>query len=322
MTRNSTFFLGLLVAFAQVPAAWGGEVISGIEAGIARPIDSLDDATEAGAALGPFVGYKFNDVIGLVGQGHAIAFETTDRPGIRDDDVTWALGATAGPRLSIPLNGAEIFATGQAGYFAGPSDDSAIDESSFGYLIGGGVNLPVRRNLLMGVFGRYHRLDQQAYSGGDVKFAVGGISLTWRCAEELPPPPAPVAKAPPVEEKMEEAAIPVQKKIVLRGVNFAYDSSAISEAASPILEEVVSVLKENSEIKVVAEGHTDGRGSDAYNEKLSERRAASVVSYLVDGGVAAKRLRSVGFGESRPVASNLNDEGRAQNRRVELRIEK
>jgi outer membrane protein OmpA-like peptidoglycan-associated protein len=69
----------------------------------------------------------------------------------------------------------------------------------------------------------------------------------------------------------------------------------------------------------VVEGHTDSTGADAYNQALSERRANSVLRYLVDAGVPASRLSAQGFGESQPVADNDTAEGRAQNRRVVLR---
>jgi outer membrane protein OmpA-like peptidoglycan-associated protein len=71
---------------------------------------------------------------------------------------------------------------------------------------------------------------------------------------------------------------------------------------------------------VIAEGHTDTVGSAEYNQKLSERRADAVRRYLINGGIMPERIRTEGFGESKPVASNDTDEGRAQNRRVELRV--
>lgn len=67
-------------------------------------------------------------------------------------------------------------------------------------------------------------------------------------------------------------------------------------------------------------GHTDAKGSDSYNQNLSERRAASVRQYLVGKGIASSRMTSVGHGESQPVATNETDEGRALNRRVELKV--
>jgi OOP family OmpA-OmpF porin len=71
---------------------------------------------------------------------------------------------------------------------------------------------------------------------------------------------------------------------------------------------------------VVCEGHTDSRGTEAYNDALSMRRARSVRDYLIKGGIPSKDIKVEGFGETKPVASNDTDEGRQQNRRVELRL--
>ena len=76
-------------------------------------------------------------------------------------------------------------------------------------------------------------------------------------------------------------------------------------------------MKTNPKLKASIEAHTDSVGSDAYNQKLSERRAASTVKALTDLGVDSSRIKAVGFGETRPVASNETAEGRAENRRVE-----
>jgi len=86
----------------------------------------------------------------------------------------------------------------------------------------------------------------------------------------------------------------------------------------PMLHEAALVLKKNPEIKVEIDGHTDNIGSAAYNMKLSERRAKSVMKYFVDNGIEAQRLTTKNFGFTRPAASNDTDQGRAQNRRVEL----
>ena len=101
-------------------------------------------------------------------------------------------------------------------------------------------------------------------------------------------------------------------------VMFEFDSAEIKSEAYPMLNEAVLILKENPEIKIEIDGHTDNKGSAAYNMGLSERRAKSVMKYFVDNGVEAEQLTTKGFGFSKPAASNKTKEGRAKNRRVEL----
>jgi OOP family OmpA-OmpF porin len=113
---------------------------------------------------------------------------------------------------------------------------------------------------------------------------------------------------------------PVAEKIVLRGVNFDFDKSAIRPDSAVILDEAVSLLSGAPDRQVRIEGHTCSMGPDAYNQGLSERRAASVRQYLVEHGIAASRLNSIGFGEARPMTTNDTREGRALNRRVELQV--
>jgi len=121
---------------------------------------------------------------------------------------------------------------------------------------------------------------------------------------------------------------PVPVTIDLRGVNFDFDKSTLRPDAIATLNEAIEVLKKYPELKVEVAGHTDSIGSDAYNQKLSERRAKAVYNYLTSNGVDAGRLTGPdGFGESRPIAPNTNPdgsdnpEGRAQNRRTELNVQ-
>jgi outer membrane protein OmpA-like peptidoglycan-associated protein len=106
----------------------------------------------------------------------------------------------------------------------------------------------------------------------------------------------------------------------LKGVNFDYDSAALRADARPILDEAVTTLKRYPQLRVEVAGHTDDRGSDAYNLDLSQRRAQAVLDYFVQMGIDAARLVPKGYGETAPVADNATDAGRAKNRRVELRI--
>jgi len=104
----------------------------------------------------------------------------------------------------------------------------------------------------------------------------------------------------------------------LYGILFDTDSARIRPESQPTLDEVVRLLSSEPGWSLTIEGHTDATGTPAHNQTLSEQRAASVRDYLVSKGAAASRLNSVGFGQSKPVADNATELGRAQNRRVEL----
>ena len=88
------------------------------------------------------------------------------------------------------------------------------------------------------------------------------------------------------------------------------------------IKTVANFMGENPDYSVILEGHTDSTGSAAYNQKLSERRAAAVAGALQNFGVDAGKISSVGYGESQPIATNATKEGRAQNRRVDAKFRK
>ncbi len=116
----------------------------------------------------------------------------------------------------------------------------------------------------------------------------------------------------------------LQKKINLEGrarlygILFEVDSAAIRGESKPVLNEVVKLLQEKADWKFLIEGHTDASGSDQRNQTLSQQRADAVKAHLVAAGIAENRLKTAGFGKSKPVADNATELGRAQNRRVEL----
>lgn len=166
--------------------------------------------------------------------------------------------------------------------------------------------------------------DHPAYPGAA---AIGAGSLAAVCgllghaifdkevvAPPAPPPPPPLAPTP------EPLPPPSSKRIVLRGVHFDFNKSDIRPDSRPILNEAAEILKENPEVRISVEGHTDAIGSDAYNEQLSLRRAEAVFRYLVNHGITPERMDVTGYGKRRPVADNETEAGRAQNRRVELYV--
>jgi len=104
-----------------------------------------------------------------------------------------------------------------------------------------------------------------------------------------------------------------------RGLLFDFDKSDVKAKYGPLIQNAVEVMKMNPGLTIEIQGHTDSYGKDAYNQKLSERRANAVKAELIKQGVEGKRLTAVGFGESKPVDTNETDEGRAYNRRVEYK---
>ena len=106
---------------------------------------------------------------------------------------------------------------------------------------------------------------------------------------------------------------------VIEGPFFEFDKTTIIPPSHPGLNAVADVLSKNPDMKLQIEGHTDNIGSAAYNQTLSERRAQAVVNYLIKKGFDKDRFTITGYGFTRPAASNDTEEGRAKNRRVELK---
>jgi outer membrane protein OmpA-like peptidoglycan-associated protein len=143
-------------------------------------------------------------------------------------------------------------------------------------------------------------------AGGLVGYLIGH----YACPEPEPvaaPPPPPPAKGTKIAE--------------IPGPNFDFDKATLTPAGRAKVADAAQVLKNNPTIHVQVAGYTDSIGSDAYNMKLSERRAQTVYDELVRDGIAASRMTVRGYGESNPVASNATEEGRAKNRRVELIVD-
>ncbi|HUS24898.1 MAG TPA: OmpA family protein [Candidatus Binatia bacterium] len=142
----------------------------------------------------------------------------------------------------------------------------------------------------------------------------------------LPPPVAPApepvkgCRQPAPGEPITLEGCATGDAIVLRGVSFEFNSARLTANARVILNQVADALIAASGLQAEIGGHTDSVGSDAYNQKLSLKRARAVHDYLVARGVGPSRLKVKGYGESQPIASNDTDDGRELNRRVEMKI--
>ncbi|WP_085315585.1 outer membrane protein OmpA [Derxia lacustris] len=174
-------------------------------------------------------------------------------------------------------------------------------------------------------------------SGSVVK---SGAGLCWRtatwtkeqgtveCGDALPPAPAPVAAAPapapapaPARAAVVAPAAPTNEKVTYAAdAFFDFDKSVLKPEGKAKLDELVSKLNGVNLEVIIAVGHTDSVGTDAYNQKLSVRRADAVKTYLIGKGVETNRIYTEGKGEKQPIADNKTEEGRAKNRRVEIEV--
>jgi OOP family OmpA-OmpF porin len=164
-------------------------------------------------------------------------------------------------------------------------------------------------------------IDNWRNASGDVwKNASGDC---WRDANWTPATAAPGCGAPVAAPKAAAAAAPVaaaSKVTYAADAFFDFDKAVVKPAGKAKLDDLVGKVKGINLEVIIAVGHTDSVGSDAYNQKLSVRRAEAVKAYLVSKGIEKNRIYTEGKGEKQPVASNKTAEGRAKNRRVEIEV--
>jgi OmpA-OmpF porin, OOP family len=137
--------------------------------------------------------------------------------------------------------------------------------------------------------------------------------------DQCPNEPGVVGGDKPGCPKKPSLVIVTEKEIkITQQIHFEFDKDKIRPDSFPILDAVADVLQQNPKIKIEIQGHTDNKGSAAYNKSLSDRRAASVRKYLTAKGIDAARLTSKGYGMERPIVPNTTDQNRALNRRVQF----
>jgi len=151
---------------------------------------------------------------------------------------------------------------------------------------------------------------------------------TCECDKDLlpkevcePPAPKPAVAPPKPGAKPAAKPAPVAEKVTLAAdVLFDFDKAVLKDEGKSKLDDLATKVKAINLEVVIAIGHTDSVGSDAYNQKLSVKRAESVKAYLVSKGVEPNRIYTEGKGEKQPVASNTTKDGRQKNRRVEIEV--
>jgi outer membrane protein OmpA-like peptidoglycan-associated protein len=197
--------------------------------------------------------------------------------------------------------------------------------------------------------GRNYILDTRISAG--VQIALGGSApmpaptpAAAPIAEAAPAPaptpaPAPAPAAPkdsdgdgvldsvdqcpntPVGMKVDANGCAIQAaKVVLHDITFATDKDVLTTEAKASLDNIVAGLKGQPSMNLQVDGHTDSTGTAPHNLKLSKERAAAAKKYLVEKGIAASRLQTEGYGQTKPIASNKTKAGRAENRRVEFKV--
>ena len=233
-----------------------------------------------------------------------------------------------------------------AGYVVRPSETLPLNTLKVGdeVMYGGGFQRPlvksINMDMLIELYGFVNTAEPNEQDGnppealflmqhhvldGKLAYTVGG---GWGITEGYGTPRfrailgVSYIAPPPSQEKPKPLAHIEEKRIVIdEKIHFEFDKATIRPESYPVLDAVVSVMQDHPDIKKVeVAGYTDSVGSDAYNERLSERRSKSVEAYLEQHGVESDRLVSKGYGESDPIATNETAEGRAMNRRTEFRI--
>jgi outer membrane protein OmpA-like peptidoglycan-associated protein len=228
----------------------------------------------------------------------------------------------------------------------GAADYNGFD-NRFAYQAGAGFGFDLTRNLTASLDYRFLRTDhdnielagatgttryqaQSAMVG--LRYSFGAAPVMVASIAPIPPPvyvpPSPPAYTPPpalvchppAGFKVDANCHIIQQSVIVRAVDFEFNSAQLTGPARQTLDDVAAALVAQPELNVEIQGHTDSIGSAAYNLKLSQKRADSVKAYLISKSVNGSNLKTHGFGKTKPIASNDSDEGRTQNRRVEFEV--
>ncbi len=224
-----------------------------------------------------------------------------------------------------------IYHFGQPGVGLRPYVSAGFGHQSIGDANGGGRN---RSTLAIAGAGAKYYFTEMFYARagvdalynidqGDTEWQAGvGVGLNFGGGSKPAPAPAPVVAAAP-EPMPEPAPEPALETVrVELDVKFDFDKDRVKEESYGDIKNLADFMNQYPQTTTTVEGHTDSIGSDAYNQGLSERRANAVRNVLVNQyGVDGSRVNAVGYGETRPVADNATDAGRAINRRVEAEVE-
>ena len=251
-------------------------------------------------------------------------------------NLWYDFGAPAfAPKLRPYLGGGAGTAEISLEEFSSAQDDDSVEESVAAYQAGAGLSYDATRNLVLSLGYRFFETEKGRFLDAtpgteatpltpgtpgspavDERYrsdgVLAGLRYVFGGREAMP---VASAGAP------ESAEVAALETVVLRPVNFQHDRAELTAPSRQTLDEVAAHLKAHPQVKLTIEGHADETGSAAYNQRLGQRRAESVRNYLVSKGVQAQNLEIASAGEKAPVADNSTEEGRAQNRRTEAKVE-
>ncbi|HEY6644731.1 OmpA family protein [Povalibacter sp.] len=306
---------------------------------------NMDDDYHWGLGIGKHLSEHWSlELNGLVGDfDNDLGAELKQQPYSLDALVVFGRKNAVSPYITFGAGYMDNMYSGNNNNTDGP-----LAQAGLGLLIDAGENAAKTFvfQLRPEVKVRYDFADTPNHDDFHDYIANLGFAFNFGPPPYVPPPPAPPAPPPPPPPPpppadsdgdgvidpqdqcpdtprgvaVDAVGCPRKGSITLRGVDFEFDSANLTGDSKSTLDEVAADLKKFPRLKILLEGHTDSVGNDAYNLKLSQRRAASVREYLVSQGVNPANLTSEGFGESKPIASNATPDGRAENRRVAMSV--
>jgi OmpA-OmpF porin, OOP family len=293
-----------------------------------------------GPALGIGLGYNFSEKLGAEFTFHYVSTDYNGNVVIHGNSIDWGKGDAKAMiykldllyHLTGLLPGDMIvpyLAAGPGMITLDPDRKDVDSQNDFLLNYGGGLKIFLTRNLALRGDVRnvvnFHGGDRYSnllYTAG-LTYEIGGKEREEVKEEAPAPEPEPVPAPAPAVTPPPPPPAPAAKEqgaIIFRNINFDFNKATIKSESEPILDEVAAYLKANPNVKMEIQGHTDSKGTAAYNLKLSDKRAAAVKAYLIkDEAIKADRLETKGFGLSKPIAPNDTEENRARNRRVEFK---
>lgn len=289
-----------------------------------------EHATSCGsdtAGGGIFVGYQVNDWLALEGGYDYLGDITADYPALGNPTVSahykgemqglefvakpfWQVTDEFSWFAKVGTLAWNMDVTGQEVGF-----EHTADDNGWSPLLGTGVEYAFNRNWsALLEYQWVNNVGGVSTGGTDLSMVNLGVTYHFATEEVVPPAPVPApAPAPvPVATKHKE------QQWSFHGASFASASSQLTPELQQALQPAIQRLHTYPQATVIINTHTDSQGSSEFNQRLSDQRAAAVLDYMMKQGVSPNQMKAIGYGETQPVADNMTEAGRYQNRRVEL----